>query len=159
MLNTPTEHDFQDAFKKWQKRWQQCIRAKGDYSRLMVASMPKVNFYQMESTSPVNYGYQWYEELEHVFHKCLKYHMKILLGDFNAKVGREDIFKSIIGNASLHKISNDNGVTVVSFVPSKYLSVKSTMFPHRTIHKFTWTSPDVKTHNQSDHILIDRRLH
>jgi hypothetical protein len=41
--------------------------------------------------------------------------MKMLLGDFNAKVGREDIFKSIIGNTSLHKISNDNGVRVVNF--------------------------------------------
>jgi hypothetical protein len=31
MLNTVTEHDFQDAFTKWQKRWKQCIRAEGDY--------------------------------------------------------------------------------------------------------------------------------
>jgi hypothetical protein len=36
--------------------------------------------------------------------------MKILLGDFNAKVGSEDIIKSSIGNESLHVISNDNGV-------------------------------------------------
>jgi exonuclease III len=52
----------------------------------------------------------FYEELEHVFDKFPKYHKKILLGDFNAKVGREDIFKSTIGNESLHEISNDNGV-------------------------------------------------
>jgi hypothetical protein len=39
-----------------------------------------------------------YEELERVFDKFPKYHMKILLGDFNAKVDREDIFKPIIGN-------------------------------------------------------------
>jgi hypothetical protein len=32
-------------------------------------------------------------ELERVFDKFPKYHMKIPLGDFNAKVGREDIFK------------------------------------------------------------------
>jgi hypothetical protein len=34
--------------------------------------------------------------------------MKILLGDFNAKVGREYIFKLTIGNENSHDISNDN---------------------------------------------------
>jgi hypothetical protein len=56
----------------------------------------------------------FYEELEGVFDKFPKYHMKILLGDFSAKVGREDIFKPAIGNESLHEISNDNGVRLVN---------------------------------------------
>jgi hypothetical protein len=51
----------------------------------------------------------FYEELEHIFHKFPKYHTKIFLGDFSAKVGREDIFKPAVGNGSLHEISNDNG--------------------------------------------------
>jgi hypothetical protein len=41
--------------------------------------------------------------------------MKILLGDFNAKAGREDIFKPTIRNESPYGISNDNEVTVGNF--------------------------------------------
>jgi hypothetical protein len=100
----------------------------------------------------------FYEELEHLFNK-FKYNMKILLGDFNAKVGREDIFKPTIGNESSNETNNDNEVGVVNFATSKNLRVKSTMFPHRNIHKYTWTSPDGNTHNQIDHIVIDRRRH
>jgi hypothetical protein len=60
--------------------------------------------------------------------------MKILMGDFNAKVGREDIFKLIIGNESLHEASNDNGVRVVNSATSRNRIVKSITFPHRDIH-------------------------
>jgi hypothetical protein len=94
-----------------------------------------------------------------IFDKFPKYHMKMLFGDFNAKVGREDIFKLAVGNESLHEINNDNGVRLVHFAISKNLIVKSTMFPHHNIHKYTWASPDGNTHNQIDHILIDRRRH
>jgi hypothetical protein len=88
----------------------------------------------------------FYEELEQVFNQIPRYHTKILLGNFNAEIGREDIFKPIIGNESLRKASNDNGVRVVNFATSKNLIVKST-FPHRDIHKLIWTSPDGVTHN------------
>jgi hypothetical protein len=65
----------------------------------------------------------FYEELEQVFEHFLGYYTKILLGDFNAKVGREDIFKPINGNESLHEASNDNGIRVVN-ATSKNLIVK-----------------------------------
>jgi endonuclease/exonuclease/phosphatase family metal-dependent hydrolase len=101
----------------------------------------------------------FYEELERVFDKFPKYHMKTLLGDFNAKVDWEDIFKPTIRNESSHEIRNDYGIRGVNFATSKNLIFKSTMFPHPNIYKFTWISPDGKTHNQIDHILIDRRRH
>jgi hypothetical protein len=99
------------------------------------------------------------EELEQVFDKFSTYHTKILLGNFSDKVGREDVLKPTIGNESLHQISNDNGVRLVYFATSKNLIVKSAKFPHRNVHKFSWSSPDGKTHNQIDNILIDRRRH
>jgi hypothetical protein len=69
-----------------------------------------------------------YEELERVFDKFPEYHMKSLLGDLGAKVGKEDILKPTIGNESLHEISNDNGVILVNFSASKNLRLKNTMF-------------------------------
>jgi len=59
------------------------------------------------------------EELEQVFDHFPKYYMKMLLGDFNAKVGRVNIFKSTTGQESLHQDSNDNGVGLVNFATQK----------------------------------------
>jgi hypothetical protein len=64
--------------------------------------------------------------------------MKMILGDFNAKLWGEDIFKPPIGNKSLHQDSNDK--------------VKVTMFPHRKINKYALATPDRKTHNQIDQV-------
>jgi hypothetical protein len=81
--------------------------------------------------------------------------MKILLGDFNTKLGTENIFKPTIRNESLHEKSIDSGARIVNFATSKNLVVKSTMFLHRKIHKYTWTSPEGNTHNKIDRILIE----
>jgi hypothetical protein len=63
----------------------------------------------------------FYEEPEQVIYQFPRHHMKILLGDFNAKVG------------SMHKASKNNSVRVVYFPSLKNLIVKSTTFPHRDI--------------------------
>jgi hypothetical protein len=52
---------------------------------------------------------RFYEEIEQVFDEFPRYHMNNFLGDFNAKVVKEDIFKPIIGKRSLHEANNDNG--------------------------------------------------
>ena len=75
----------------------------------------------------------FYEELERIFYHFPKYHMKIILGVFEAKVGRENIFKLSIGNESLHQDSNVIGVRIVNFATSKNPVVKSAMFPHRDV--------------------------
>ena len=62
--------------------------------------------------------------------------MKILL-DFNVKLSRDDNYTPTIGNESLHEASNDNGGRAVNFTTPRNLVVKSVMFPHRNIHKYT----------------------
>jgi hypothetical protein len=86
----------------------------------------------------------FYEELWRVFDQFPRYDIKISLGNFNAKVGRENIFK-LTRNDGLHEISNDNGFRVVDFATYKNSVVRSTMFPHCRIHKYTWTSPEGNT--------------
>jgi hypothetical protein len=56
----------------------------------------------------------FFEEPGRVFDQYPRYDTKIILADFNAEVGRENIFKPTIGNESLHEISNDNGVRIVN---------------------------------------------
>jgi hypothetical protein len=99
----------------------------------------------------------FYEEMEEVFDLFPNYHTEILLRDFNVKLGREDIFKPAIGNESLHQGSSGTGVRIINSATSKYLVVNSIMLRHRKLHDYTLTSPDAKTHNQVDNILIDKK--
>jgi hypothetical protein len=85
------------------------------------------------------------EELEQVFNKLPKYYMKMLIGDFNSKVGRENYFKPTIGNDSSHEISNANGVRVVNSATQKILLAKV-----RCFHIVTFT-------NLLGRLLMERR--
>jgi hypothetical protein len=94
---------------------------------------------------------KFYKDQQRVLDKFPKYLIKIVLEDFSVNVGREEIFKPTVAKERLH------GIRVVNSGISKNLFAKSTMFPHPNINKFTWTSPDGKTHNEIEHISIDWR--
>jgi exonuclease III len=59
-----------------------------------------------------NMNDSFYEELERVLNHFQKYKVKILLGDWNIRVEREDIFKLTIGKESLREINKDNGINI-----------------------------------------------
>ena len=42
----------------------------------------------------------------------------------------------------------------MSFCAANDLVIGGTLFAHKNIHKYTWTSPDGKTRNQIDHVSI-----
>lgn len=99
----------------------------------------------------------FYQILERVFENAPSNDIKIILGDLNAKVGREHAYRRVTGSHSLHEESNDNGRRVIDFATTRNLVISSTCFPRRDIHKWTWRSPDGRTHNQIDHVLISKR--
>lgn len=99
----------------------------------------------------------FYDDLETLLNSCPRHDIKIILGDLNAKIGKEAEFQSISGKHSLHHESNENGLRVISFAAAHDMVVASTRFPHKDIHKHTWRTPDGKTYNQIDHVLVNSR--
>jgi len=77
-----------------------------------------------------------YELLVQVLNHFSKYHTKILL-DCEAKLRRDDIFNPTVRNDSLHQDINHKGVRVANFATSKNLVIKSKVFQHQNIHKYT----------------------
>ena len=102
---------------------------------------------------------EFYETLQTVIEKIPMHDIVIILGDMNAKVGREvDVFGPVIGVHSAHEECNDNGTRLASFANANRLVIGGTTFQHKAIHKETWNSPDGNTKNQIDHILISQRF-
>lgn len=56
----------------------------------------------------------------------------MIVSDMNVKVGRELMYRPVVGPNSLHEISNGNGTRLVNFgnfARSKNLIISSTYFP------------------------------
>jgi len=54
---------------------------------------------------------------------------KIVLGDFNAKIRKESIYKPTIGSESLHDLMNDNGNKLITFATSREYTQTNMYFP------------------------------
>jgi exonuclease III len=87
----------------------------------------------------------FYDDLETTIIKCPKNNFRVLLGDFNAKVGFENQESAVVGKYGLHKERNDNGLRLVGLASALNVVIGSTTFPHKNIHLTIWRSPDSKT--------------
>ena len=75
----------------------------------------------------------------------------------NAKVGNERLgIEPVMGKHGCGKL-NENGERLINICLNNKLVIGGTIFQHRDIHKLTWKSPDGKTVNQIDHVLINER--
>jgi len=72
----------------------------------------------------------FYSKLERICSRVPKYEMAKIMGDFNAKVGREECRHKVSGKYSLHEHSNENGSFLVQFAIRNNFYIKSTTFPH-----------------------------
>jgi hypothetical protein len=75
-----------------------------------------------------------------------------IIGDLNAKVGTHLEGKNgIVGRHSIPCGKNEKGEKFVSFCSLDNLAMTATMFPHKDIHLYTWTSFNSEHKNQIDH--------
>ncbi|VDP04066.1 unnamed protein product [Schistosoma mattheei] len=101
---------------------------------------------------------QFYDRLQSIVEKCPTKDLTILMRDFNAKVGVDNTgYEDIIGRHGLGE-RNENGERFANLCVFNKLVIGGTIFPHKHIHKTTWTSPDHTTQNQIDHICINKKF-
>ncbi|CAG4962688.1 unnamed protein product [Colias eurytheme] len=86
------------------------IRVRGKFFNISI-----VNVYAPTEDADEDTKDKFYDHLESVYEQLPGYDAKIVVGDFNAKIGREDIFMPTIGKHSKHNTTNDNGVRLISF--------------------------------------------
>ncbi|CAI2725223.1 unnamed protein product [Schistosoma spindalis] len=101
---------------------------------------------------------QFYDRLQSIVEKCPTKDLTILMGDLNAKVGIDNTgYEEIMGRHGLGE-RNENGERFANLCAFNKLVIGGTIFPHKRIHKTTWTSPDHITQNQIDHICTNKKF-
>ncbi|VDP54556.1 unnamed protein product [Schistosoma margrebowiei] len=99
---------------------------------------------------------QFYDRLQSIVEKCSIKGLTIVMGDFNANVGTDNTgYEDITGRHGLGE-RNENGERFANLYAFNKLVIGGTIFPHKRIHKVTWTSLDNTTQNQIDHICINK---
>ncbi|CAH8515410.1 unnamed protein product [Schistosoma haematobium] len=145
----------QNALIGWESHGQRIIKAsfttkKEGISVNIIQCYAPTNDYNEDAKD------QFYNRLQSIVEKCPTKDLTILMGDFNAKVGTDNTgYEDIMGRHGLGE-KNENGERFANLCAFNKLVIGGTIFPHKRIHKTTWTSPDHSTRNQIDHICINK---
>jgi hydroxypyruvate isomerase len=71
---------------------------------------------------------KFYEDLQLVHNKIPRHGIVIILGDLNAKIGKEDEYQNVAGKHTLHEISNRNSEWVCEYAVANKKTVCCTVF-------------------------------
>lgn len=99
----------------------------------------------------------FYNDLSVVHNEIPQQDVRILIGDFNARVGNSTIKHGTVGKHSFYDSPNDNGQRFMDFCALHEYIIGGTMFEHKNIHKETWLSLKGDFTSQIDHICINNR--
>ena len=101
----------------------------------------------------------FYDMLQKVTDEIPRHDMIMMMGDWNAKIGaKQEGENGVVGRHGFGDERSENGVRFVSFCAANNLAIVSTMFPHKNIHKYTWTAPNGRARNQIDHVAVNGKF-
>lgn len=114
---------------------------------------------------------KFYAALQTGFNKAGKNDIRIVMGDFNAKVGTDfEMWKGVIGHHGYGE-ENERGERLLQFCQLNKLCIMNTWFEHKDTQKWTWAAPEktspvapggknrkvVSARNMIDFVMIDQR--
>ena len=99
----------------------------------------------------------FYQQLQKTINEIPKHDLLLLIGDLNAKVGRNNEGRERTMGTHGCGDMNENGELLADLCGMNDFVIGGTIFPHREIHKKTWISPNRRDKNQIDHIIINGR--
>ena len=99
----------------------------------------------------------FYQQLQQIIRQVPRHDMLLLMGDLNTKIGSSNKSRERIMSVHGIGVMNNNGEMLANLFYENDLIIGGSIFQHKTIHKYTWTSPDGNSKNQIDHIVINRR--
>jgi hypothetical protein len=101
---------------------------------------------------------EFYALLQQTVNNTSNTDLMVIMGDFNAKVGTDwKTWKGAIGKFG-HGEENERGERLLQFCLNNNLKIMNTVFYQRKANrKWTWESPNGKTHNMIDFIIVNRR--
>ena len=94
---------------------------------------------------------QVYEDLQDLLELTLKKDVLFIIGDWNAKVGSQEI-PGVTGKFGLG-VQNEAEQRLTEFCKENALVITNTLFQKHKRRLYTWTSPDGQHRNQIDYIL------
>lgn len=116
-----------------------------------------INCYAPTNNTTDELKQEFYDSLQGVLDHTPRRDIRILMGDLNAKLGSDNTGRErIMGRHGLGCL-NQNGERFADLCAFNDLIIGASIFPHKTIHKATWISPDGRSSNQIDHIAIGRK--
>lgn len=147
---------FKKGMEKYLLEW------KSINSRLMSARLKgkQVNLTLVQCYAPTNDSDDttrdhFYEQLQAELEILPRHDMLVVMGDFNAKVGRDNSsYDRAIGKEGCGAM-NENGERLAELCAAYNLVIRGTIFPHREIYKLTWYSPNGRDRNQIDQMMIN----